>query len=125
MYVAGIDVGSVAAKAVVLEVLPRQPQAGPRVIGRAVQPTGWNTAEAGEHVLEKACAQIRADGYSVDVEEFMLGLIGMAVPILDDKGDCRATMALHAPTARLKLENALAALPALRRAAERVRPLLF
>ena len=77
------------------------------------------------HMLEKACAQIRADGYSVDVEEFMLGLIGMAVPILDDKGDCRATMALHAPTARLKLENALAALPALRRAAERVRPLLF
>ena len=75
--------------------------------------------------LEKACAQIRIDGYSADVEEFMLGLIGMAVPILDDRGECRATMALHAPTARMKLEDALAALPALRRAAERVRPLLF
>lgn len=75
--------------------------------------------------LEKACAQIRIDGYSADVEEFMLGLIGMAVPILDDKGECRATMALHAPTARMKLKDALAVLPALRRAAERVRPLLF
>ncbi|GAB2488464.1 IclR family transcriptional regulator [Comamonas humi] len=75
--------------------------------------------------LEKACAQIRIDGYSADIEEFMLGLIGMAVPILDDKGECRATMALHAPTARMKPKDALAALPALRRAAERVRPLLF
>ena len=57
MYVAGIDVGSVAAKAVVLEVQPPQTQAGPRVAGRAVLPTGWNTAEAGELALEKACAQ--------------------------------------------------------------------
>ena len=57
MYVAGIDVGSVAAKAVVLEVQPPQLQAGPRVAGRAVLPTGWNTAEAGELVLEKACAE--------------------------------------------------------------------
>ena len=61
MYVAGIDVGSVAAKAVVLEVQPRQtlaaPRVAPRIAGRAVLPTGWNTAEAGEHALEKACAQ--------------------------------------------------------------------
>ena len=57
MYVAGIDVGSVAAKAVVLEIQPRLAQVPPRVAGRAVLPTGWNTAEAGELALEKACAQ--------------------------------------------------------------------
>ena len=57
MYVAGIDVGSVAAKAVVLEVQPLLAQIGPRVAGRAVLPTGWNTAEAGKLALEKACAQ--------------------------------------------------------------------
>ena len=57
MYVAGIDVGSVAAKAVVLEVQPHLAQVGPRVAGRAVLPTGWNTAEAGELALEKSlCA---------------------------------------------------------------------
>ena len=55
MYVAGIDVGSVAAKAVVLELQPPHAQAGLRVAGRAVLPTGWNTAEAGELALEKAC----------------------------------------------------------------------
>ena len=57
MYVAGIDVGSVAAKAVVLEVQTPQTQAAPRIAGRAMLPTGWNTAEAGELALEKACAQ--------------------------------------------------------------------
>ncbi|QNP47253.1 IclR family transcriptional regulator [Diaphorobacter aerolatus] len=75
--------------------------------------------------LEAACEQIRADGHSFEMNEFMLGLIGMAVPILDDKGECRATMALHAPTARMQLEGALAVVPALKRAAERVKPLLF
>lgn len=75
--------------------------------------------------LEAACEKIRADGYSFEMDEFMLGLIGMAVPILDDKGECRATMALHAPTARMKFEGALAVVPALKRAAERVKPLLF
>lgn len=52
MYVAGIDVGSVAAKAVVLEL---QPSGGSQIAGRAVLPTGWNTAEAGEFALNNAC----------------------------------------------------------------------
>ena len=52
MYVAGIDVGSVAAKAVVLELLP---DGGSQIAGRAVLPTGWNTAEAGEFALNNAC----------------------------------------------------------------------
>ena len=52
MYVAGVDVGSVAAKAVVLELLPN---GGSQIAGRAVLPTGWNTAEAGEFALNNAC----------------------------------------------------------------------
>ena len=52
MYVAGIDVGSVAAKAVVLK---EKPVKQTRVAGRAVLPTGWNGAEAGRLVLEQAC----------------------------------------------------------------------
>lgn len=61
MYVAGIDVGSVAAKAVVLELLPN---GGSQIAGRAVLPTGWNTAEAGEFALSNACeaaAMARSD----------------------------------------------------------------
>lgn len=53
MYVAGIDVGSVAAKAVVLK---KEPGGEARVAGRAVLPTGWNAAEAGRLVFEHACS---------------------------------------------------------------------
>ena len=52
MYVAGIDVGSVAAKALILE---KQAGREARVVGRAVLPTGWNSAEAGQLVLAQAC----------------------------------------------------------------------
>ncbi len=48
MLVAGIDVGSVAAKAVIFD-----PAEG-RVAGRAVSPTGWNPKEAGAAVLDAA-----------------------------------------------------------------------
>lgn len=62
MYVAGVDVGSVAAKAIVLEQSREGP---PRVAGRAVLPTGWNTAEAGELALQKACAEASVDREAV------------------------------------------------------------
>ena len=48
MPVAGVDVGSVAAKAVVLDEKKKI------VLGRAVLPTGWNSREAGEQVLQAA-----------------------------------------------------------------------
>ena len=51
MLTAGIDVGSVAAKAVIFDPAKRM------VLGSAVLPTGWNTREAGEHTLAAACAQ--------------------------------------------------------------------
>lgn len=50
MPVAGIDVGSVAAKAVLYD-----PEQG-CVLGTALLPTGWNPREAGKNVLEAACA---------------------------------------------------------------------
>ena len=45
MLSAGIDVGSVAAKAVIFDSATRS------VAGSALLPTGWNTREAGEAVL--------------------------------------------------------------------------
>ena len=48
MPVAGVDVGSVAAKAIVLDEDKKI------VLGRAVLPTGWNSREAGEQVLQAA-----------------------------------------------------------------------
>ena len=64
MLVAGIDVGSVAAKAVLFET-------GHGPVSKAIIPTGWNVREAGEHVLQEAIdlaggtrpARIAATGY--------------------------------------------------------------
>ena len=52
MFVAGIDIGSVAAKAV---VLASEQEGRLRVAGRAVLPTGWNNAGAAHDVLDRAC----------------------------------------------------------------------
>lgn len=54
MLVAGVDVGSVAAKAVVLDADLKT------VVGRAVLPTGWNPKEAGAAALDAALAQAGA-----------------------------------------------------------------
>lgn len=64
--------------------------------------------------LERECAQIQAQGFSCDREEFMLGMIAVAVPVLDAEGTCRAGLAVHAPAARMSLAQAQAALPQLR-----------
>ena len=50
MPVAGVDVGSVAAKAVIFDPQSRS------LLGKAVLPTGWNAREAVEKALAAACA---------------------------------------------------------------------
>ncbi len=55
MLTAGVDIGSVAAKAVVYDT------AQGRVAGLALQPTGWNPRQAGEEVLAKALREAGAE----------------------------------------------------------------
>lgn len=50
MLTAGIDIGSIAAKAVLFDSEEQ------RIAGSAVQPTGWKARESGEQVLAAACA---------------------------------------------------------------------
>ncbi|MEG0150354.1 MAG: IclR family transcriptional regulator [Comamonas sp.] len=75
--------------------------------------------------LVQQCLHIQEHGYACDREEFMLGMIAVAVPIKDDKGLCRAALAVHAPQARMSLEQALTGLPHLQAAAQRMGKLLF
>lgn len=74
--------------------------------------------------LKAECDAIARAGYSCDREEFIAGLIAVAVPVRDPAGCVRAAVAMHAPTGRLSLEAALLRLPALQVAAERMRTLL-
>ncbi|MDB5999924.1 MAG: transcriptional regulator, IclR family, partial [Rhizobacter sp.] len=59
-----------------------------------------------------------------DREEFIAGLVAVAVPVRDREGEVRAAIAVHAPTARMSLEAMMAELPALRDAAARMSDLL-
>ena len=75
-------------------------------------------------VLREECELIRARGYSTDDEEYIVGLMAVAVPVFDDSGQVRAALAVHAPSARLPLASAVAHLPALQQAAVRMAALL-
>lgn len=74
--------------------------------------------------LEAECERIQGCGYSCDREEFIAGLIAVAVPVVAADGRMRAAVAVHAPSARLSLDAALAKLPALQAAAARLGTLL-
>jgi DNA-binding IclR family transcriptional regulator len=65
-------------------------------------------------------ATIKQQDYSLDREEFLLGLVAVAVPVRDRHGAALAALACHAPSARLSLERAVSYLPVMQAAAARL-----
>lgn len=68
--------------------------------------------------LEQELDFIRRDRSSTDNEEYLAGLVCVAVPVLSRDGKPCASVAVHAPVSRMSLTKALDQLPALRRAAD-------
>jgi DNA-binding IclR family transcriptional regulator len=71
--------------------------------------------------LLKELAEIRRSGYALDREEFLSGLVCLAVPIFQKKQRsraCVAALAIQAPVTRMSHANILTKLPALQKAAE-------
>ncbi|MBL1376491.1 IclR family transcriptional regulator [Zobellella iuensis] len=66
-----------------------------------------------EHELDK----IAENTLSTDNEELIEGMVAIAVPVYDQVGQVRATLAVHAPTIRKPLSSLLEWAPTLRRAA--------
>ncbi len=60
---------------------------------------------------------IRQNDYSTDDQEFMDGMVAVAVPIRDDLGRLMSTLSVHAPVQRISLEGIRGQLDRLRRAA--------
>ncbi len=67
--------------------------------------------------LRQQLDRIRDQGYSTDNEEFVQGMIAIAVPVPGQDGDLAATVSFHAPHQRLTLEQGLTHLDDLRNAA--------
>ncbi len=99
------------------------PQAD-ELIGRAPLPAFTRNTITRPARLRRECEMIRTAGYSTDREEFIAGLIAVAVPVFDAGGVPRAAIALHAPTARMSLDEAIKRLPRLQAAAKAMRELL-
>ncbi|MEC7541950.1 MAG: IclR family transcriptional regulator C-terminal domain-containing protein, partial [SAR324 cluster bacterium] len=59
-----------------------------------------------------------------DREEFLEGMVCVAVPIVDQQKRFFATLSFHAPSSRLTLEEGLAHVPRLRQASSELTSLL-
>jgi DNA-binding IclR family transcriptional regulator len=70
--------------------------------------------------LEDELRTVRTNGYAVDNEEFLAGLVCVAVPVPTEGGRSNLCVAVQAPVMRLSADDALALLPALRRAAQAI-----
>lgn len=67
----------------------------------------------------------RKRGIGVDNEEFINGMVAIAIPVRDAQGQCVAAVACHTPTARLSLTDLLAHAPAIERTAQQIAALLL
>ncbi len=83
-------------------------------------PNTLTTADA----LRADCKETSARGYALDQEEFIVGLIAIAIPVFDKQGTMRAALALHSPTNYCSVDDLLAKLPALELARDRMAELL-
>lgn len=78
------------------------------------------TTLGNREALEAEFRRIRKDGYAVDAEEFVEGLVCVAVPVpaSHSGGTPRCAVALQAPAARMSLAQAIDRLPRLQAAAQ-------
>ena len=68
--------------------------------------------------LEPEIARVKRDGFALDNEEFLPGLVCVAVLVPSTHGQSNLAIALQAPVMRMTAEKALQWLPALQRAAQ-------
>ena len=67
--------------------------------------------------LDAELRQIRKEQVSFDREEYLVGVICMAVPVIGKNGELLAALAIQAPEARMNVQTAHRHLPTLRNAA--------
>ena len=63
---------------------------------------------------------ISRKGYAIDNEEFIEGMVAIAVPVLDKSGRYFASLAFHGPLQRLSLEELVSRAPMMHEAAQRL-----
>lgn len=65
------------------------------------------------NTLNVECERIRKQGYSINDQEYHDGIISVAVPIHAENGTTISGLAIHAPAARLSIDDAIGLVPRL------------
>lgn len=73
----------------------------------------------------KELAEVRKQGFSLDKEEFMDGMIALAVPVRDAQGRFVSVVAMHGPTQRLSIDLLMSHVGVMQKAAQRLNAALF
>lgn len=82
------------------------------------------THVSAETFLEEL-AEVRKLGYSLDREEFLDGMIALAVPMMDANGRFVSSIAMHGPTQRLSIDLLVSQVDLMQDAARRLSEVLF
>lgn len=83
-----------------------------------------HTHVSADTLLEEL-AQVRKQGYSLDREEFLDGMVALAVPLTDTKGRFVSAIAMHGPTQRLSVDQLLSQVELMQTCVKRLRDVLF
>jgi len=79
-----------------------------------------------QDTLERSTQEIRRQGYSLDREEFVTGMVAIAYPIFNLTGNIRISLSIHAPTLRCpRAEDMLQWVPLLNKHAQELGQQLF
>jgi DNA-binding IclR family transcriptional regulator len=96
-----------------------------KMLGSASLQRFTDTTITSASAMHRELERIRSQGMSIDNEEYLGGVICIAVPILDQQGKICAALAVQAPRARMGLQDMQRHVPALRKASGQVSQSLF
>jgi DNA-binding IclR family transcriptional regulator len=86
--------------------------------GRFERFTDWTVTDPA--ALEREFERIVADGYSLNNQEYHIGLLGAAVPVRNRDGEIIAGLAIQGVMPRTSLQSLVSHLPSMREAAGRI-----
>lgn len=88
-----------------------------RLLAKLPLGAGGPNVIASASAMQAEIARTRKEGVGIDNQEFLAGLVAVAVPVRDARGRTIAAVAVHGPAARFPLERAHECVPRLRVAA--------
>lgn len=110
-----------SGKLFLAEMAPRERQA---LLERLPLPRQTELTLCDPMSLKAELERVRRQGFGVDNEEFIRGMVAVAVPVRNAQGQCVAAVACHAPTARYGLEELIECVGTLKLAAVRMADIL-